>query len=240
VPFAYAEVLAGPVQADARHGTLFFPGHSTHRVTSSADFEGMAEALTRLGSRFQPVSVCIYWRDQQLGRHRPFVDRGLPVVSAGHMYDPDFLFRLLDLLRRHRYAASNEAGSTLVYSVIAGCRFFLLSDFAATRSGLPQDLQRDVSKRDPLVDEIWAIFGEPSDEVTKGQKALVRALAGLDHVLTPEQLRNCFLAAERLDRFGLAYAEELGGLAWTLPPGPVRALRRAGRRVLSVLSGASS
>jgi hypothetical protein len=123
-PFAYAGKLLEGAPAPARAGTLFFPSHSTHRVTWHTDLDGLAEALLALEAKFQPVTVCMYWRDYELGRHLPFSRRGLPVVSAGHMFD------------LHSFASSTSAARTCLPQQRArllpcvlrdrGCRFFFL------------------------------------------------------------------------------------------------------------------
>lgn len=225
VPFAYAARLTGAPPGQ-RHGTLVFPGHSTHHVTVEADFERMADALLQLEARFQPVTVCIYWRDHELGRHRPFVERGLAVVSAGHIYDPAFLFRLAHLLSVHRYAASNEVGSSLCYSVIAGCNFFMLPDIATTRTGSADAMRRDLSQPDASHAGIGAAFAEPGAGLTPSQHAIVAGLAGLEHVLDMQQMRDCLYAAERLDGLGVAGNPQTGGISFALPMGFARSARR--------------
>jgi hypothetical protein len=225
VPFAYAARLIGASPAQ-RQGTLVFPGHSTHHLTVEADFEGMAEALLRLDARFQPVTVCIYWRDHELGRHLPFVERGFAVVSAGHIYDPAFLFRLAHLLSVHRYAASNEVGSSLCYSVIAGCNFFMLPDIAATRTGSAHALRRDLSQADASHAGIGAAFAEPGAEPRPRQQGIVAELAGLGHVLDRQQMRDCLRAAERLDGLGVAGNPQTGGISFAVPMGFARGALR--------------
>lgn len=226
VPFAYAARLIGAPQAE-RRGTVVFPSHSTHRITARADFDRMAELVVRLEARFQPATICIYWRDYELGRHRPFLERGLPVVSAGHICDEEFLFRLAHLLSAHRYSASNEAGSSLFYSVIAGCQFFMLPDLPAARSGTEEAMRSDVSDTDAAFAGIAAAFPCGSGGLSADQHAIVADTAGLGDLLDVQRLRDCLGAAERLDRVGVAGHPQTGGICVSMPTGPVRALRRA-------------
>jgi hypothetical protein len=223
VPFAYLPMLAAEAASTRRSGMLFFPSHSSHRATAHADFAGMAEALTRLEAKYQPVTVCIYWRDHQLGHHRPFVERGLPVVSAGHIFDSMFLFRLFHLCRRHRYAAGNHVGSSLFYAALAGCRYFLLPGFGATYSGAHEHLAQDVSLGGPLQDEVASAFAAPSDEVSPLQHSLLTRICGLDHLLEPAQLRAALEMADRLDRFGVARDPFSGGTRVAVPRAGMRA-----------------
>jgi hypothetical protein len=225
VPFAYAARLVGTSPAE-RRGTVVFPSHSTHRITAQADFERMAESLLALDARFRPVTVCIYWRDYELGRHQPFLERGLRVVSAGHIYDAEFLFRLVHLLGAHRYAASNEAGSSLFYSVIAGCEFFMLPNLPANRTGTDEAMRSDVSTPDAMFAGIAVAFAS-GEGLAADQRAIVARASGLDDLLEAEQLRECLAAAERLDRIGVVAHPQAGGACFYVPMRPVRALRRA-------------
>ena len=204
VPFAYLPKLLGEIPPQERSGTLFFPGHSSHRATAGADFAGMADALARFDAKYLPVTVCIYWRDHELGRHKPFLERGLRVVSAGHIFDPEFLFRLFYLCQSHRYAASNHVGSSLLYSVLAACRFFMLPGFGVTYTGVREHLEQDRSHGGQVMSELAGAFAAPVDEITARQSSLAAGICGLDHLLAPEELRGLLAMADRLDRFGVA------------------------------------
>lgn len=222
VPFAYAARLVG-TQAGERRGTLALPSHSTHHLTAQADFARLADTLVALDGRFQPVTACIYWRDYELGRHRPFVERGLRVVSAGHMHDPAFLFRLAQLFGAHRYSVSNHIGSSAFYAVIAGCAFFLLRDAPASYTGAPEHMNSDIALPDATHAEVFRAFSGAPEEAD--QSAAVRVVAGLDHLLDPEALRACLLAAERLDKFGIGRHPQGGRFCFAMPAAPIRALQ---------------
>lgn len=240
VPFAYLPKLLGAVPPGERSGTLFFPGHSSHRATAHADFAGMADALTRLDAKYLPATVCIYWRDHELGRHRPFLERGLRVVSAGHIFDAAFLFRLFHLCQRHRYAASNHVGSSLLYSVLAGCRFFVLPGFGVIYSGVQAHLEQDLSRGGELLGELAAAFGAPADEITARQSSLAAGTCGLDHLLGPAELRAVLAMADRLDRFGVARHSRTRRIHVALPrmyPRAAWGLALAARRLAGRLVG---
>jgi len=236
VPFAYLPRLLGEAPPAARAGTLFFPSHSSHRVTTAADFAGLAEVLVRLDERFQPVTVCIYWRDFQLGRHSPFLDRGLRVVSAGHMYDPAFLFRLYYLCQSHRYACGNHVGSSLLYAVLAGCRFFVLQGFDLKHLGDEESLAADISRGGSYQQALAEAFAAPTESLTAGQSKLVEEVCGLDALHAPDVLRDLFDMAERLDRVGVARDPRTHRLHAAFPRHWLRTARdrvRAARRFAS-------
>ncbi len=107
-----------------RKGTLVFPAHSTHHIKVNFDIEKYAKTLKKLPEKFQPVVVCMYWKNFLEEQHLPYLELGIPVVSAGHMYDKLFLLRLYELLSQFEYATSNTIGTYLFYSQIVRVKFF--------------------------------------------------------------------------------------------------------------------
>jgi hypothetical protein len=106
-----------------RQGTLFFPAHTIKTVHADAEYEAVADTLLQLPADLQPVRVCVYWADYLKGQHYPFVERGLPVVTAGHMWDPLFPWRLAQLLSMHAVAASNSYGTHTFLALHMGCNW---------------------------------------------------------------------------------------------------------------------
>jgi len=109
-------------------GTIVFASHSTHLVDIVLDWHSYAERLLDLPSIFYPLTVCLYWKDLLNDIQRPFLERSIPVVTAGHMADPDFIDNFYNILRTHLYSTSNMFGSYVFYSVEMGIPFFLYGD----------------------------------------------------------------------------------------------------------------
>lgn len=203
MPFAYLSDML-PGELPSRQGTLFFLSHSTHRVTALSDFERLADELVALPQAFQPVSVCIYWRDFLIDHHLAFQKRGLRIVSAGHMFDPFFLVRLFYLCRTHSYACSNELGSHIFFSVKAGCSYFQLGDGARRELDSPQS-RHDVSDTpDNVRQSLAELFSQPHPSPTPEQVALADHVLGEKNRASPEELRDLFRFCDRLDRYGTA------------------------------------
>ncbi len=109
-----------------RTGTIVFPSHSSHHIEAVFDIKSLAKKIKNLAPEFQPVTVCIYWKDYLLGKHRKYEELGIPVISAGHIYDKNFLISFYDMCKNFKYATSNDFGSHVFYSIFSGCSFFLL------------------------------------------------------------------------------------------------------------------
>lgn len=208
--FLYAMRLvenAIPFPAQNAKGTLAFPCHSTHTIQARYDCAEYAEMLANLPAEQQPVTVCLYWKNFEHQEQRFYKECGLPVVTAGHMFDRDFMLRLYDLLRRFRYATSNVVGTHILQAVAAGCRFFYAGHQNVDWS-VPQAEQVNTDAGSPAFQwrerESWRLFQSPVTEITAEQRAFVDELIGTQHVLAPAALRSLLLSQEWSDKFAAA------------------------------------
>jgi hypothetical protein len=124
-PFAYYRRSRGIKQDENASGTLAFPLHSTQQIDSSFDIDQYIQQLDQLPQAFQPVGVCMYYADITKGMHKPFLDKGFKVYTAGHRLDPEFPVRFYEMLKKHKYTISNHIGSYTYYSVEMGIPFSL-------------------------------------------------------------------------------------------------------------------
>jgi hypothetical protein len=178
-----------------RRGTIFFAAHSTQHIASIFDRARLARRLMELPEKYQPVTVCIYWRDYELGHAKPYFDLGMQVVSAGGMWDREFCYRWLHLASMHRYAATNDIGSSLFYALAAGLPVLY---FGEDKPELQADNEEDSRyvKDDRPVEVFQAIremFNEASDEPTRQQIELVNSYVGMTNLRSPEALREVLL-----------------------------------------------
>lgn len=236
-PFVYAETA---VPSDyERLGTLFYPAHSTHRLRVESDWGALADSLTQMPDHYGPVSVMVYWRDYQLDHHLPFVERGLRVVSAGHMFDPDFMVRQVYLMKRHAYIASNAIGSHLFYGIQAGCQVHLMPheyEHAGSDEHLKDDAPRLSPGREAEVERIEEVFASLGEAAHAQKWSLTRKYLQTDRVMSSENLFELFTWLERIDRFGgAAFAFDDGAAFDPVGSrGPIavpRAWRRFFRRI---------
>jgi hypothetical protein len=233
-PFLYvAEMLKNQPQPP-RQGTIFFPHHSTHHITAEMDCERLAEELVHLAAEYHPVTVCIYWRDYNLGHHRHFEKRGLRVVSAGHMFDPDFLFRFYHLCSIHRYASANGLGSNMFYSVKAGCSYFYLSGVVSRLVADDHVRERDISETPASTElALKALFSSRQPSATAEQLSEADYYLGADYLKSPADLRKQLLQAEVLDKTGFVSHTRAGDARLGAPAFLRRTARRVGRKLLT-------
>lgn len=127
LPYVYLLDLVEAAPSE-RRGTIFFPPHSGPGSPITIDHARLVERLLALPPDKQPLTVCMYYEDLGFGHHAPYAEAGIPVVSAGHGYDPQFLVRLHHLCSTHEFAACSEVGSQVVYSIKSGCRWLRLHE----------------------------------------------------------------------------------------------------------------
>lgn len=111
-----------------RKGTISFPAHSTDLIDSTFDVLGYVKKLKELPEEYQPVDVCLYYKDIELGRHHLFLDNGFKVYCAGHIYDTSFISNFYSIIKDYKYSTSNTIGSYLFYSVDFKIPFFIYGD----------------------------------------------------------------------------------------------------------------
>lgn len=186
---------------DIRRGTIVFPSHSTHHVKAVYDHEAFAGTLDALPERYKPVTVCIYWKDFLHGYHSPYEKKGFRIVTAGHIFDPDFLYRFYDICRHFKYSTSNNIGGHLFYSVKSGCSFFYTPSNRITH-----EVHTDVpvggftSMYRMTIDKMISLFSEPKEAMDREQMEFVDEHIGAAHFKSREELGDLFRYAEKMDK----------------------------------------
>lgn len=120
------------------------------------DVESYIDQLEALPETFHPLSVCLYWKDLLMGRALPFLKRGIPVYTAGHMFDPLFYDNFYKILSMFRYATANHTfSSSNVLALEMGlATFFLGPDFVARTEGDDPNRQERERRETDFFDEI--------------------------------------------------------------------------------------
>jgi hypothetical protein len=201
-PFVYLAEMLGPPPA-ARRGTLFFPAHTIPGIDTDAEYDSIAEMLLALPAELHPVRACIYWTDWLKGQQRPFTERGIEVVSAGHLQDPLFPWRLARLLQMHQVAASNKFGTHTFYALHLGCEYLQVQRHPEYRAVNGRE-GAVVPGNDVLYDRLYSLFPQGVPVRTEQVVRLADDMLGVHRRLAPDRLRALFIAAERRARLAAA------------------------------------
>lgn len=197
-PFLYTLKLIKN-DTTARKGTIFFPTHSTHWILAKTDLNLLVKRLKNLDSSYHPITICLYWKNYNDGDHIPFLENGFNVVSAGHMFDPNFLTRIYHLCSIHKYSSSESIGSHIFYSIVSGCQFFFLKNISYTIIADDKIKKRDIIEPDKnIVDEFNNIFDEHNYISYSDQKQIAEFYLGKRHIKSASTLLLQIILAEML------------------------------------------
>lgn len=193
----YAHALAPPEPATQRR-LVFFDAHSSDYLTASYDVDVAIARLAALKSEFEEIVVCLYWRDILLGRAEPYLRQGFRCVTAGHIFDSRFLFRLVEIISSASVVLTDRLGSHLLYAVVldrpvwfeySPAVYEATADSPYGTVGAPEE-EGDV------VDRASALFGTRAERVQPDQRAFVEEFCAVESLRTPQELAALIADAE--------------------------------------------
>ena len=171
------------IEFEPKRSVLIMPAHSTANVRTELDHDRLIDMIAE---RFphDPLKCCMYWRDVQHGMHLPYLMRGIPVVSAGHIFDRRFLRRLARILGGAKHMVTNEYGSNVGYAASVGVPVTVLPQVEITWIGTPELVAHDceVGQYSTEFLEVEPLFRSNEPDVTL-QQAAMRRLMGQHRML---------------------------------------------------------
>lgn len=176
-PFLYLSALTADRPITPLGATVAFPVHDTRLVKLEHDDTVLARELAE---RDGPSVVCLHPEDlDRPEKRRVWIEHGHRVVSAGERRDPQFLGRIVRLVRGARRVVSNQLSTAVVYAAAEGTPTAIYGADVAIGA-----LGTEVSRR---TRELWPEFHEKADDETR--RALALAELGHHHLLAPHALR---------------------------------------------------
>lgn len=204
-PFFYTKGLLSENELAAEKkrlgkNLLLFPAHSNHNTTITFDVLCFWRQLEDFVKAFDTVRVCIYWKDYILGLHKPYEDLGLECVTAGHIFDYNFLPRLYSLLETCDASASNRIGSFFGYSIFLGKPHIFFDQALDIHDHGIKRVEEDevIWRNDPGVQKILEVFSNPGCVITDAHWDCLEPYFGFKEIKTAEQLCQIFYKAEEL------------------------------------------
>ena len=123
-PFVFYRRSNKIIQNKKAVGTIVFPVHTIPSIGEISDTQKYINQLKKLPKKFHPISVCLHFQDVRIGRHKIYLKNNISVYTAGD--NPNFFIeRFYDILKKFKYASSNQVSSCLFYAVEAGIPFFI-------------------------------------------------------------------------------------------------------------------
>ena len=190
---------SGPVAE--RRFVMMMPAHSSLDARAELDHARFAASVENEHPGAS-LLCCMYWRDVQHGHHEVYLKRGIPVTSAGHVYDTGFMHRLAGLFSRTRLMVTNEFGSHVFYAASVGVPVFVRGDVdvAWIEADDPVPRPYDNTRNAPEFTAIEPLFREPAPDL-HAQRVAAEMMLGAERKFTPEALRETLEALWRRPGF---------------------------------------
>jgi hypothetical protein len=183
-------------QEKSAQGTIVFPVHSTPNTFLDFNIDDYIKSLQELPGYMHPVCVCLYMQDVNNGMHIKFIEKGVPVYTAGHVYDERFMKRFYAILKNFKYSISNEMGSYAYYSCEMGIAFSLYGDKPKIINiDNPYELSGEIKCDSDHYNEGNRLFSSLNTVVSSEQQKHVSECLGLDSSLSAKEVRNVLYKA---------------------------------------------
>ncbi len=194
---------------------LVFPSHSTHHVDAEYSVADLCDYLEQIGRDFSAVRICLYWKDVRRGLHKHFAARGFECLTAGHMFDPQFVGRLKSLLATADCTLANNVGSSLAFSLAMERPHCIYLQDLEFRAHSRDEEQKHRNFGDPgwrrtdyfrQVQELFCT--DPNGTISTAQQAFGERYCGVGEQKSAAELREIFDLTEDMYRRGGHYARK--------------------------------
>ncbi len=202
----YTQSLLTPEElADTRarlgRTLLVFPAHSTHWIDVDYNLDQFCQQLSAAAQGFQTTLICLYWKDVLRGMATEYTRRGFKCVTAGHMFDCDFMKRLRTYLELADATLANEVGSHLGYSLHLGKPHQLLPAQLTRSSGNATRGAESSADKRLEIPRYFELFAGPPETITDEQRTFVGKYWGFADVKNAGQIQELIAeAAAQRDR----------------------------------------
>ena len=175
---------------------LVFVAHSTNKENVSFDSNSFLNKIDAVAKEYDTVLICLYYLDILNGTYsNVFVGNKYRIVTAGHVYDYNFISRLKTIILLSDFTMSNSLGTHIGYCITLGKPhyYFCQEKQYYSSSGnkqLSMVRQEDKDVLDKEKKELMDTFSEESSIITEKQLYCVNKYWGASSVKSPEELHD--------------------------------------------------
>lgn len=182
-------------QAENAQGTIFYAMHSTPDMLAVYDVKEICDMLKALPDEMHPVCVCLFMTDVHRGTHLQYMENGIPVYTAGNVWDIRFADRFYDIMRRFKYTASNYLGSYSVYSVEMGIPFSFISQEYNLVNITDKNFSVGIVEKSLQQRNIEKLFSGINKIITKQQKHFMDYHIDMKDYISREEMHEVLMKA---------------------------------------------
>jgi hypothetical protein len=177
---------------------VVFPSHSTHSSEVKYNMEAFCERIKTLSVHFDKVRVCLYWKDVLLGHNKAYEKFGFECITAGHMFDKNFMPRLKSIIESADMGMSNAVGDFIPFCIFLKKPFYLWKqkieiDALGTDTTGAAEYRKELNEAQIAFNELFEAFSDFSEKITGQQYAVVDKYFGLSSVKTRDELKEILL-----------------------------------------------
>ncbi len=189
--------------SEKKNGSVFFPNHSTHHLKSTINSLEIIQKLKSLPIDYHPISICMYWKDIQHQEHLKYIQNGFKVVSAGHIYDKLFYFRLYDILRNFKYTLGSGFGSFMFHAARSGSLVVFPKELRildekisiTTKDFIDKDLEERIQIGNNFNERVYKLFSNKIENYSKEQMQFIETYSS-PKLLKPWHIKTLLLFAD--------------------------------------------
>ncbi len=180
---------------------LVFLPHSSWSTYIEFDTKKILSVLKNLEREFDNIMICLGWKEVLRDIEKPFIAEGYSCVTAGHIYDKNFLDRLKTIILLSSHTVSFSYGTHIGFCIYLNKPHWVISGINQKVNVINKiDKATAIYKPTPLsknqVSHFLSYFKEPRDDISKKQQELVDIIWGISHVKTKKELRELFEITE--------------------------------------------
>jgi len=175
---------------------LFFFSHSIKDFNVEIDVLKLIKKINKIASNYDSVIVCLYYKDI-LNNIYPkyFEDAGFKIVTAGNLYDINFLSRLKLIIQLADFTASTSIGTHTGYCVYLNKPHFLIKQkIKISKDDKTSKIEfRDgnqINLMEKEINEIIKEFSKYSIHITESQKQIVNKYWGTSFIKNKDELKS--------------------------------------------------
>ncbi|GAP72137.1 polysaccharide biosynthesis protein [Candidatus Symbiothrix dinenymphae] len=174
---------------------LVFPCHSIVGAIRNYDISLFVNYIESIKSEFDTVLVCMYWKDINLGRDKFYTDKGYKIVTAGHVYNTNFLPRLKSIIELADMTISNDIGTHIGYCLYLNKPHYIFPqiiefDITVSKEEINSITQEQWQETADFRSKITKLFENYSLEITREQKNFIGHLFGFEYIRDPSTVRE--------------------------------------------------
>lgn len=176
-------------------GTIVFPAHSCKNLDATYNIDKFCNDLKNLDEKFHPFTICLHPYDFYSSVKLSFENNGFKVVTAQETETSSFVENFYNLLGNHKFAASNEVGSSLFYAIEMDIPYFLVGDAPLeVNDGNEPNAPIQSTYLDYSVGiSAYNLFCIPQEHVTEKQKEYVISELGYKERIASKSLLKLFV-----------------------------------------------